>query len=836
MQHLNNNKKKSRNTISGKAIILAAAGIILAGAVIVLLLMKSNKPELPAAGTTVTESGNGGFIGAVENKEEEPEEVSVLISEVMPKNRATVRDQDGDFPDYIELFNSSDKTVSIGGWKLSDKRGGEGWTFPDIDIAPGEYLLVFADGKNRVADELHTDFAVSSDETVFLYTAKGALADSLQCTASQADTSSVKDSVGETTVTLYPSPGYLNTAEGYIEWQESLNPGGPLVINEVMVANYSTLKYTVNSTVEYPDWVEIKNISSYPVQLSDYTLSNSSSDLAKWRFPARELAAGSTIVVLCDPEIESAGEDKYVFADFSLNSQEEQLYLSNAFGLIDFVPLKDIPYECSFGRISGKNGFFYFAGPTPSAENAGGYRYVAASPACLTAEGVYDDIGSLEVELSGTGDIYYTLDGSVPTAESEKYSGPITVSGTTVIRAISVAPGAMTRRPATFSYILNENCSLPVVSLVVDDYKEFDRVCKWLDKTVDLPANIAFFEDGGTFNLGCTVKITGQASLEEYLKKGMRVKFSGAFGQDKLCYDLFGEGEKEYGMLSIRTGNDNGKAYIRNELCQSLAYDLAPDMISQHGKYCIVFINGEYYGIYCLKEKINDQYIADCAGVSKSSLETETLEDVVLYTFSKSIYNDVFFYASNSDLRVQEYYERVASQIDIDNFIDWYVIQGYCANWDLFYRNVTFYRSGETDGKWRVVLYDLDHSFEYHEYAFNNTYRLNYQKSLMAQLLSHLLKNEEFKAKYLERTATALSSVFTNERVLARIDELEQIILPDVERDSIRWGRTLKDYNYYMNTLKNFIEKNRTDYGQICRNNICMYLNITEQELMSYAQ
>ena len=144
-------------------------------------------------------------------------------------------------------------------------------------------------------------------------------------------------------------------------------------------------------------------------------------------------------------------------------------------------------------------------------------------------------------------------------------------------------------------------------------------------------------------------------------------------------------------------------------------------------------------------------------------------------------------------------------------------------------------RSDESDGKWRVVLYDLDHSFKYHEYAFNNTYRLNYQQSLMAQLLSHLLKNEEFKAKYLKRTATALNTVFTNEKTLSRIDELEQVILPEVERDCKRWGRTLKDYNYQMNELKNFIQKNRIDYGKICRNAICSYLNISEQELMSYA-
>ncbi|MBP0962153.1 MAG: CotH kinase family protein [Oscillospiraceae bacterium] len=837
MQHLSNKKENRKKRSSGRAIIIAAALIILAGvAVAVFFLLNGSKPEVTTAEPAATNVDNAqaDFIGVVENSRDVEAEKTVYISEVMAKNRATVRDDDGDFPDYIELHNCSDKSVSLADWKLSDKRGGKAWTIPDVDLGPGEYLIIFADGKNRVSGELHTDFAISAGETVFLYNSKGAQTDSMTCTASQADTSCVKSADGDVSVTLYPSPGYQNTAEGYIEWQESLKAPEPLMINEVMVANYSTLKINTSSGVEYPDWAEIKNTSSSTVQLSDYYLSDSMDDLKKWRFPEFELEAGSSVIVICDPEIVSLSEE-YVVAGFSLNSQEDQLYLSSSSGLIDYMPLKDIPYECSFGRLNGKNGFFYFDNPTPSSKNSGGYRYVAPSPVCLTAEGIYDDIENLEVKISGQGDVYYTLDGTVPTVESMKYSGPVNISGTTVIRAVSVIPGAMNSRTATFSYFLNENCALPVVSLVVDDFKAFDRACKWIDKTVDLPANIAFFEDGGTFNLGCTVKLTGQASLEEYLKKGMRVKFSGAFGRDKLVYDLFGEGEKEYGMLSIRTGNDNGKAYIRNELCQSLAYDLAPDMISQHGKYCVVFINGDYYGIFCLKEKINDQYIADCAGVSKSSIETETLEDVFLFTFGKAIYNDVFFYASNSDLSVQEYYEKIASQIDIDNFIDWYVIQGYCGNWDIFYRNVTFYRSDESDGKWRVVLYDLDHSFKYHEYAFNNTYRLNYQQSLMAQLLSHLLKNEEFKAKYLKRTATALNTVFTNEKTLSRIDELEQVILPEVERDCKRWGRTLKDYNYQMNELKNFIQKNRIDYGKICRNAICSYLNISEQELMSYA-
>ena len=92
----------------------------------------------------------------------------VIISELMEKNRAVVRDEDGDFSDWIELHNVSGKAVSLGGWRISDKSGEPGWAFPDVTIEPGEYLLVFASGKDKSGSKLHTDFSLSGDETVYL--------------------------------------------------------------------------------------------------------------------------------------------------------------------------------------------------------------------------------------------------------------------------------------------------------------------------------------------------------------------------------------------------------------------------------------------------------------------------------------------------------------------------------------------------------------------------------------------------------------------------------------------------------------------------------------------
>ena len=89
----------------------------------------------------------------------------ILITEIMASNRSTLADQQGRSPDWIELFNDGDNTVNLGGWHLTDKRDEPmKWEFPNIDLEPGEFLVVFASGDNRrnATAELHTNFRLSS--------------------------------------------------------------------------------------------------------------------------------------------------------------------------------------------------------------------------------------------------------------------------------------------------------------------------------------------------------------------------------------------------------------------------------------------------------------------------------------------------------------------------------------------------------------------------------------------------------------------------------------------------------------------------------------------------
>ena len=229
---------------------------------------------------------------------------SVIISELMEKNRAVVRDEDGDFSDWIELHNVSGKAVSLGGWRISDKSGEPGWAFPEVTIEPGEYLLVFASGKDKSGSELHTDFSLSGDETVYLLSPSGSVADQAACGGTEADVSMALGDDGEWSRSLYPTPGYENSAAGYDALQETLSPADALVISEVMVANTKT--YYAGAP-GYCDWVELKNISDSDLSLSGYCLSDSLKDLNKYALPDSVLAPGGTVIILCGADDDGSG-------------------------------------------------------------------------------------------------------------------------------------------------------------------------------------------------------------------------------------------------------------------------------------------------------------------------------------------------------------------------------------------------------------------------------------------------------------------------------------------------------------------------------------------------
>lgn len=820
-------KKKKRQR---PALILGLAACVALLGYIFVLRFSGGEEEAPADEPQSPVIAETAADPTPEPKRFSPEELArwaedagaLRLSELMVKNTATLMDEDGDFSDWLELENSSARAVDLNGWVLSDKEsGGSGWQFPAVTLEAGERLLVFASGKDRSEGALHADFSLSADERLSLCAPDGTEAFSLRVPALDKDSSLIAAEGGDYTVCVWPTPGESNDAAGYEAWQESQTRTSPLLISEAMTSN-------VNGGGEVGaglDWVELKNVSGESIELSQYYLSDDRNDYLRWQLPEKTLDPGKSFLVVCDTE----GGTSLPCAPFSLDGERESLFLATQTQLCDYVSLHDIPYSGSCGRAEGENGFFYFTKPSPNAANGEGLRRISASPLASQGGGVFEDTDGLTVSLSAPGKIYYTLDGSYPGIDSQAYSEPIRIVGTTILRAVCLEEGALPSRVLTESYFLNEGHSLPVLSLVADEYSSFRYIYARKNKDLEIPGNLALYEEDGSFSIGCGIQMSGATSLD-LPKKNVSVHFRGAYGASSLVYDVFDGGVDEFGSLTIRAGQDYYYSVIRNEVCQNLALQVSPDhLVSQRSKYCVLYVNGVYYGIYALKEKINREFYASWADVSKESVLVEEGPVPDWLPFGYEVYD----YIMDHDMKNAEYYAHFCEIADVDSFVDWLVMEGYCANPDILLGNIRYAKSSEGDGKWHVVFYDLDNALRRRFNTFYNVIgtddRVYIQQ--ISRMLFRLLENDSFRARFLERFSAAIYGPLSDENVLAEIDRLYAQIESELPRDFRRWSRSRDSFDFEFNYFRNFIQDG---YAQHAIDTVCELLNVTDSERAQY--
>ena len=795
------------------ALLLAALG----------LLINRSTPLQPAGEQPVTQKPvtAAPFINAVlPNTAPHPEsntfvpgdyEDKLIVSELMSKNKAALPNGEGRFADWVELENISGEALPLSGWALSDFPNQLRWVFPDMTLDAGERALVFFDGSTG------PDFSLSLGETLYLYSPDGQVRDQVLCASDRDDCSLVRGDDGSFSETCWVSPGYPNDLDGYLRYCEDHANSG-LVIYEAVVANDS---FKPAGMREACDWVEVKNSSKTAIALGGYTLSDKSGEV-KWTFPEQNLGPGEILLICCHNDA-GGSIGSALNTGFSLSASGEQLFLRDSSGaLVDYMALHDLTEGGSMGRMDGQNGFFYFSTPTPGENNTDGQRRVSDQATAVTPDGIYNEVDTLSVVLASPGEIHYTTDGTVPTPDSPLYTEPISVDRTTVIRTLTLEEGALPSRVQTLSYIVNENHTLPVLSLVVDNRGDFRSMYNNRRKHLDLPANLALYDGENSFNHACDVCMKGYTSLQ-LPKRSLGVSFKGKHGGDLDC-DIFGNGITDYSSLAIRAGQDYTFSIFRNELFQDLCLEANGGCLTQASKYCILYINGEYWGIYCLKEDFSKQYYASHAGVSKDSVVTaKTPVDV-----GSEFYDEVLKFIWNQDLTIEENYQYVCDHVDIDALIDWFILESYCANTDI-QGNTKLFRSPENGNRWTVAFYDLDWGFYYTGSDFTIIMKgIGNAGNQMPPLCRNLLKNRYFRDKVLYRFAELNKTVLSNEHVLAKIDEYQALLEPEVPRERKRWDLSTEAWYLRVDELRKFITNNDWEMHNI--NQICRFLNVGEME------
>ena len=753
-----------------------------------------------------------------------PAELNIVINEVMTANFSTVSNATGYLCDWVELKNAGNAPADLTGCYLSDDPDQRSlYRIENLVLQPGETALILCSGTDAAPGE--ANFAMKKSGCTLLLTGPaGNVLTSLDIPALDDDRAWALNEDGSYAITAQPTPGYPNTDQGRSDYMASRPaPTGPLLISEVMPSNAS---YLVQPDGRCYDWVELYNASGETLNLKDFALSDDPSYPELFVLPDRTLEPGQRIVVICSGNTDLGGNT--IYAPFTLSREESWVYVTRlGGGFSDYIHIYDVPYQGSVGRVSGENGTYYFTKPTPGTENGTGVAFISATPILETPDGVYNDVKSVDVVLSGAGEIRYTLDGSLPTANSRLYEGPISLKSTTVVRFAAFEADKLPSDVVTAAYIINENHTLPVASITVDPDAMFGGagIHTNYHSEKEIPCNLKLFEGDTGFTIDCGIKMFGHMGLNNP-KKSFKVNFRGRYGEDMLQYPLYGEDAPQYyDSLVVRSGQDYPLAIFRDELFTSLARETGDNILVQQDKHCILYINGQYWGIYCLKEAYCETMVATHYGISQDTVEI--VQAPVDNEHGTEIL-ELIGYAWDADMNDPEDWEYLSSQVDVDSLIDWMIMEAYSTNTDT-QQNLRYFRSPELGNKWMLAYYDIDWGWHYNA-QFSHVLSTNFSWQHMG-LTKNFMENKEFRQKFLARLSELMETVLSDENVLARIEYYENLLDPEVRRERDRWSSSYEAWKGRVQELKDFLED-----GHLRKmvNSLKVFIGLTKEEEQTY--
>ena len=338
---------------------------------------------------------------------------------------------------------------------------------------------------------------------------------------------------------------------------------------------------------------------------------------------------------------------------------------------------------------------------------------------------------------------------------------------------------------------------------------------------------MSLFETDGSlgFSERCGLKIFGGFSRVQ-AKKSFACMFRSKFGETSLDYPLFGdEGINSFQSFVLRAGGQDAfVAKFRDEMITSLASDYLGLPVQRH-RPVVLYLNGEYWGIYFIREKLNDQYVAgnfnahpDNVALAQQSGDTD------------ADYAALRRYACTHDMTDPEEFAYVCDRINVENYMDYVITQMWIENGDL--GNVKFFKT--TEIPWHWALFDTDASFR--NPARNTVEHMltragAYSDDLHAKaIISRLLDNPDFRDTFLRRTAWQLKTVWNEAVVVARIDEFHDLLAQDMEKECTRWRPSVVTWEENVQELRDFASK-RNDYFV---RQIQYFFGLTDRQMRDY--
>lgn len=691
-----------------------------------------------------------------------------VINEVMSRNSSLIPDAEGDFHDWIEIYNPGLQPIRLDEYSLSDDPNlPDKWKFPEFELEARSFTTVYASNEDPRENTAFVTVVTRGDE--WNYQPGSAAVSRSWYVFSYNDDSWPKGPSGigfgrgadptaaAQSTCLFGRKSFMlseaysvTRAVFHIDYEDGFVAyiNGREVARKNMGAagNHPPWNSLATAPAEPrmrrglpPEAFEIRNMAGLfregenVLAVEVHVSKSGAQDLTMIPFltvgksaPEGSFQVAEGLQVLAPP----------FHANFKIKSGEILLLSDPAGALLDTIRIRELPVSLSAGRFpDGRNAWRWMSSPTPGYRNQPPFvSGIIEAPVFNLQGGYYSSGRVVTVAPASSGDtVRVTADGSDPTPASPASNGPIQVRNTAVLRGRSFRAGFLPSPIVTQTYLISEKRDLPVVSLTTDPENLWNEDTGiyvmgrnpgtenpyfganfWQEW--EKPVHVEFFETDGSraFGLDAGIKIYGAWS-RAWDQKSVALYVRNDFGSGETDHRIFpGLPIRRFVTFLLRnSGNDWQYTMFRDGLMQTLVENrTAIDVLAY--RPAVLFLNGDYWGLMNLREKPDKHYLAAHHGVDPDDLDLLAFDagsGAAVIDGRPDDYLALLASLGKMDMSTKEAYGFVHDRIDLDNYIDYMISQIYFDNTDWPGNNMKFWKARTPGAKWRWILFDTDFGF-----------------------------------------------------------------------------------------------------------------------------
>jgi hypothetical protein len=807
---------------------------------------------------------------------------NIRINEIVSINKSSLLDEEHNNSDWIELKNTSDKEINLKGWRISDRNNfNSAYILPDTSIKSNEYMCIFASGRDRVVENSYLVKAGGNGISDYKKETKGTFL--YKKLSGDFDISYRINSISEVhrdatsgimlKPELTPESKYFyvyGCSEAKHHYSYTLTRKSNTDINDK--ENFKRYFFQMNE--EFPDYRlrlkregdslrvyifvsgykwKYKYSEYYPLGESVYAgIAFSSCTDSLGKFVVSDIKINNQPqtpkdfkkIDLYEGEESKVYSPKFIHTDFKLSSGKETVYIwENSGEFIDSLSFPHLKTDVSFGKDEEGNLKFYST-PTPEIKNYNPSLAIAEKPELSVNKSWFDNPINVSIN-NQIGDIYYTLNGEEPDKSSTKYTGNIHIGKTSVLRVIQYLEGMVESEISTKTFFIDEpQQNLNIVALTVDSLDLWDKHNRGLlvesnlfDKLLEKRCNIEYWDKNDKsllYQTPATIQIMGVYGARLQEQKPFKIFSKKELGISKFEFPFFGDkGKEEYNKFSIRNaGQDFPYAMMRDVLGARIGERLG--LFGSKATPVVMYLNGEYWGKYFLRERIDEDLIANYYDIEENSINvlngTYLIKNGSWENYDAIL--DKIVKSENIDNMPE--FEKLTKDIDIDNLINYIILEAYIVNKDWFVNNILAWQSDEYDNKYRWLPWDFDAGFGYknqgdfHEFLYGFHNEPNQKISL---LMNKLWQNKVFKDAFINRTCDLMNTQLQTYKMLSLVDSIANSFAPEVARHQSRWEDTAENWKAEVDYIKDFLKMKQTKvyshWNDFFKLNGTVQLNIT---------